>query len=244
MAPNIAQSGTAGQDVWYTGTMQGCPSSTGSFSFRVPVTGGCYDVEADHGHDCRAGCVRAAARGAGACGHAGQRNDAHGPGDRPELSHHQRRDGPVAQRLRAGVRQGGSAARYPGERWDDLSAGQLQAGRSPELEARTARRRQGDGDRYAPHGERVAHDRDQDGRGRELMRRALAGGAGLCAAALLACAPPPPRSRLTPLVLPRPPPAPLGGPSWAPDPAPSRPVAPARRPPVARTFTSPPPATP
>src|SRR2546430_11866144 len=32
-------------------------------------------------------------------------------------------------------------------RWDDLSAGQLQAGRSPEPEARTARRRQGDGDR-------------------------------------------------------------------------------------------------
>src|SRR2546421_4078647 len=92
MAPNIAQSGTAGRDVWYTGTMQGCPSSTGSFSFRVPVTGGCYDVEADHGHDCRAGSVRAAARRAGTCGHAGQRNDAHGPGDRPELSHHQRRD--------------------------------------------------------------------------------------------------------------------------------------------------------
>src|SRR2546429_114413 len=116
MAPNIAQSGTAGRDVWYTGTMQGCPSSTGSFSFRVPVTGGCYDVEADHGHDCRAGSVRAAARRAGTCGHAGQRNDAHGPGDRPELSHHQRRDGPVSQRLRASVRQGRRATWHPGER--------------------------------------------------------------------------------------------------------------------------------
>src|SRR5438876_905082 len=118
MAPNIAQSGTAGRDVWYTGTMQGCPSSTGSFSFRVPVTGGCYDVEANHGHDRRAGSLRAAARGAGACGHAGQRNDADGPGDRPELSHHQRRDGPIAPSLRAGVRQGGSGARPPVERRD------------------------------------------------------------------------------------------------------------------------------
>src|SRR5438132_4635455 len=240
MAPNIAQSGTAGRDVWYTGTMQGCPSSTGSFSFRVPVTGGCYDVEADHGHDRRAGCVRAAARGAGACGHAGQRNNAHGPGDRPELSHHQRRNGRVAQRLRAGVRQGGSAARYPGERWDDLSAGQLQAGRSPELEARTERRRQGDGDRYAPHGERVAHHRDQDGRGRELMRRALAGGAGLCTAALLACASPaPPSSGLTLLFLRRSPAASLGGLSWAPDPDHSRLVALDERLRVARSFPSP-----
>src|SRR5438552_391248 len=209
MAPNIAQSGTAGRDVWYTGTMQGCPSSTGSFSFRVPVTGGCYDVEADHGHDRRAGSVRAAARRAGTCGHAGQRNDAHGPGDRPELSHHQRRDGPVSQRLRASVRQGRRATWHPGERRDDLSAGQLEAGRSPEREARATRREQGDGDWHPPVRERVAHHRDQDGRGRELMRHALAGGAGLCAAALLACGSPapsaPPSNSLTLLFLRRPP---------------------------------------
>src|SRR5438105_560285 len=242
MAPNIAQSGTVGRSVWYTGreSRPHRPHRMESFSFSIPVTGGSHDVEADHGHDRRAGCVRAAARGAGACGHAGQRNDAHGPGDRPELSHHQRRNGRVAQRLRAGVRQGGSAARYPGERWDDLSAGQLQAGRSPELEARTARRRQGDGDRYAPHGERVAHDRDQDGRGRELMRRALAGGAGLCAAALLACASPAaPSSGLTLLFLRRSPAASLGGLSWAPDPDHSRLVALDERLSVARSFTSP-----
>src|SRR5207302_1122167 len=172
MAPNIAQSGTAGRDVWYTGTMQGCPSSTGSFSFRVPVTGGCYDVEADHGHDCRAGSVRAAARRAGTCGHAGQ---------------------------------------------------------SPEREARATRREQGDGDWHPPVRERVAHHRDQDGRGRELMRHALAGGAGLCAAALLACGSPapsaPPSNSLTLLFLRRSPAASLGGLSWAPDPEHSRLVA-------------------
>src|SRR5438477_314475 len=243
MAPNIAQSGTAGRDVWYTGTMQGCPSSTGSFSFRVPVTGGCYDVEADHGHDCRAGSVRAAARRAGTCGHAGQRNDAHGPGDRPELSHHQRRDGPVSQRLRASVRQGRRATWHPGERRDDLSAGQLEAGRSPDREARATRREQGDGDRHPPVRERVAHHRDQDGRGRELMRHALAGGAGLCAAALLACGSPapsaPPSNSLTLLFLRRSPAASLGGLSWAPDPEHSRLVAFDGRLRVARSVTSP-----
>src|SRR2546429_1810785 len=222
MAPNIAQSGTAGRDVWYTGTMQGCPSSTGSFSFRVPVTGGCYDVEADHGHDRRAGSVRAAARRAGTCGHAGQRNDAHGPGDRPELSHHQRRDGPVSQRLRASVRQGRRATWHPGERRDDLSAGQLEAGRSPEREARATRREQGDGDWHPPVRERVAHHRDQDGRGRELMRHALAGGARPCAAALPprgSPPPPPPPPHTLPLpFLPPPPPPPLGGPPPAPAP--------------------------
>src|SRR5438046_1488509 len=191
MAPNIAQSGTAGRDVWYTGTMQGCPGSTGSFSCRVPVTGGCYDVEADHGHDCRAGSVRAAARRAGTCGHAGQRNDAHGPGDRPELSHHQRRDGPVSQRLRASVRQGRRATWHPGERRDDLSAGQLEAGRSPEREARATRREQGDGDWHPPVRARVAHHRDPDGRALLFLRRSPAASLGG-----LSWAPDPEHSRL------------------------------------------------
>src|SRR5204863_6457255 len=97
-----------------------------------------------------------------------------------------------------------------------------------------------DGDRYPPHGERVAHHRDQDGRGRELMRRALAGGAGLCAAALLACASPAaPSSSLTLLFLRRSPAASLGGLSWAPDPDKSRLVALDGRLRVARSFTSP-----
>jgi len=71
------------------------------------------------------------------------------------------------------------------------------------------------------------------------MRRALAGGAGLCAAALLACAPPAPRSGLTLLFLRRSPAASLGGLSWAPDPDHSRLVALDGRLRVARSFTSP-----
>src|SRR5207247_4581483 len=81
--------------------------------------------------------------------------------------------------------------------------------------------------------------RDEDGGGRELMRRALAGGAGLCAAALLACAPPAPRSGLTLLFLRRSPAAFLGGLSWAPDPDHSRLVAFDGRLRVTRSFTSP-----
>src|SRR5207247_983449 len=83
-----------------------------------------------------------------------------------------------------------------------------QAGGSPELEARAVHRGQGEGDGYASHGERAAHHRDQDGRGRDLMRSAL--GAGLLAAALVACGSPAP-SGLTLLFLRRSPAAPLGG---------------------------------
>ena len=72
------------------------------------------------------------------------------------------------------------------------------------------------------------------------MRRALAGGAGLCTAALLACASPaPPSSGLTLLFLRRSPAASLGGLSWAPDPDHSRLVALDERLRVARSFTSP-----
>src|SRR5205809_7219004 len=71
------------------------------------------------------------------------------------------------------------------------------------------------------------------------MRRALAGGAGLCAAAALACAPAAPRSGLTLLFLRRSPAASLGGLSWAPDPDHSRLVALDGRLRVARSFTSP-----
>src|SRR5437588_8361 len=72
------------------------------------------------------------------------------------------------------------------------------------------------------------------------MRRALAGGAGLCAAALLACASPAaPSSSLTLLFLRRSPAASLGGLSWAPDPDHSRLVALDGQLRVARSFTSP-----
>src|SRR2546426_5394244 len=235
MAPNIPQSGTAGRYVWYTGGDRGSSPHMRSFSFSVLATGGSHDVEADHGHDGRIGLLGAAARSAGARGDAGQRDDDHGPGGRPELFHHQRRVGRGAQGLRASVRQGGGAARHPGERRDDLPAGQLQARRSPELEVGAVHRGQGEGDGHAPHGERAAHHRGQDGRGRYLMRRAL--GAGLLAAALVACGSPAP-SGLTLLFFRRSPAASLGGLTWAPDPDNSRLVAFDAQLRVARSFTS------
>src|SRR5437667_54229 len=235
MAPNIAQSGTAGRHVWYTGDDRGSSPHMRSFSFSVLATGGSHDVEADHGHDGRTGLLRAAAGGAGARGDAGQRDDAHGPSGRPELFHDKRGVGRGPQGLRAGVRQGGGAARHPVERRHDLRAGERQAGGSPELEAGAVHRGQGEGDGHASHGERVAHHRDQDGRGRDLMRRAL--GAGLLAAALVACGSPAP-SGLTLLFFRRSPAASLGGLSWAPDPDNSRLVAFDARLRVARSVTS------
>src|SRR5438093_764644 len=116
MAPNIAQSGTAGRHVWYTGDDRGSSPHMRSFSFSVLATGGSHDVEADHGHDGRTGLLRAAAGGAGARGDAGQRDDAHGPSGRPELFHDKRGVGRGPQGLGAGVRQGGGAARHPVER--------------------------------------------------------------------------------------------------------------------------------
>src|SRR6266550_3021965 len=72
------------------------------------------------------------------------------------------------------------------------------------------------------------------------MRRALAGGAGLYAAALLSCASPAaPSGGLTLLFLRRSPAATVGGLSWAPDPDHSRLVALDGRLRVARSFTSP-----
>src|SRR6266516_1462742 len=235
MAPNIPQSGTAGRHVWYTGGDCGSSPHIRSFSFSVLATGGSHDVEADHGYDGRIGLLGAAARSAGARGDAGQRDDAHGPSGRPELFHYKRGVGRGAQGVRAGVRQGGRAARHPVERRDDLRAGERQAGGSPELEARAVRGGQGEGDGYASHGERAAHHRDQDGRGRNLMRRAL--GAGLLAAALVACGSPAP-SGLTLLFFRRSPAASLGGLSWAPDPDNSRLVAFDARLRVARSVTS------
>src|SRR5207249_4361039 len=61
MAPNIAQSGTAGRHVWYTGDDRGSSPHMRSFSFSVLATGGSHDVEADHGHDGRTGLLLAAA---------------------------------------------------------------------------------------------------------------------------------------------------------------------------------------
>src|SRR5947207_9921697 len=235
MAPNIAQSGTAGRHVWYTGDDRGSSPHMRSFSFSVLATGGSHDVEADHGHDGRTGLLRAAAGGAGARGDAGQRDDAHGPSGRPELFHDKRGVGRGPQGLRAGVRQGGGAARHPVERRHDLRAGERQAGGSPELEAGAVHRGQGESDGHASHGERVAHHRDQDGRGRDLMRRAL--GAGLLAAALVACGSPAP-SGLTLLFFRRSPAASLGGLSWAPDPDNSRLVGFDARLRVARSVTS------
>src|SRR5882724_5175283 len=113
------------------------------------------------------------------------------------------------------MRQGGCAARRTLERRHDLFAGQLEARRSAELEAHSVCGEQGEGDGYASLGERAAHDRDQDGHGRNLMRRATGGGAVLLLA-LIACRPPAPRFTL--LFLGRSPAASQGGLSWAPDP--------------------------
>src|SRR2546426_1007491 len=239
MAPNIAQSGTAGRDVWYTGGDGRLRQSEISFT-RNHTQGGCHDVEADHGRVGRAGMSRVAARGTGTRGRPRQRDDDDGPGGRPELFHDERCLGRRPQGVRASVRQGRRPARDPGERRHDLRTGQLEARRSPELEARQVHRGQGDGDGDPPVGERAAHDRDQAGRSRELMRRALGGGAGLVAAALLACGPPaPPPSGFTLLFLRRSPAASVGGLSWAPDPDHSRLVAFDGRLRVTRSVTSP-----
>src|SRR5690348_597392 len=183
------------------------------------------DVEAHPRHYVRFGSVRAAARGAGSCGDGGQRNDDHRPGGRLELQHDEWcvRRGP--QGLRAGVRQGGRAARHSRERRHDLPAGELEARRSAKLEARAVRRGQGESDGHASHGERAAHDRDQDDRCRDLMRRALGAGAVLLAALASCRAPASPPSGFTLLFLGRSPAASLDGRSWAPDPDKSRIVA-------------------
>src|SRR5467141_2909426 len=117
------------------------------------------------------------------------------------------------------MRQGGCAARHTLERRHDVFAGQLEARRSAELEAHSVCGEQGEGDGHASLGERAAHDRDQDGHGRDLMRRATGGGAALLLA-VIACRPPAPRFTL--LFLGRSPAASLGGLSWAPDPEHSR----------------------
>src|SRR5437899_6205875 len=84
MAPNIAQSGTAGRDVWYTGGDGRLRQSEISFTGNH-TQGGCHDVEADHGRVGRAGRSRVAARGTGTRGGRRQRDDDDGPSDRPEL---------------------------------------------------------------------------------------------------------------------------------------------------------------
>src|SRR5206468_5385047 len=88
-----------------------------------------------------------------------------------------------------------------------------------------------------------AHHRDQDGLGRDLMRRAL--GAGAVLAALAGCrTPAPSSSSFTLLFLGRSPAATVGDRSWAPDPAKSRLVAFDRRLHLTRELTSPRLATP
>src|SRR6266545_3137256 len=171
---NIPQSGTSAGSVWYTGRDHASPpNQVLSSSTR---NGGCDDVEADSGRHGRAGLLCAATRGAGPRRRRRRRDDDHGPGNRPQLLHHQRRVGRGPQ--------GGRALRDPVERRHDLRPGELEAGRSPELEAGPVRRGEGEGDGHAPVRERPAHDRDQDGLGRELMRRRLAGGAAVAVAAL------------------------------------------------------------
>src|SRR5947209_5720187 len=229
MAPNIPQSGTAGRSVWYTGVRS---------LFRVFEPGGCDDVEAGARLYGRAGAVRAAPRGAGPRGYRRQRDDDHRPGGRPELLHDERRVRRRPQGMRAGVRQSRRAARRPVERRDDLRPGELQARRSAELEAGAVHRSQGEGDGDAPHGERSPHDRDQDGLGRDLMRRTLGGGAAVLSAALLACGSRAP-SGFTLLFLGRSPAASVDDLSWAPDPERSRLVAFDRQLRLARRLTSP-----
>src|SRR5881296_2628982 len=120
------------------------------------------------------------------------------------------------------MRQGGCAARHTLERRHDVFAGELEARRSAELEAHSVCGEQGEGDGHASSGERSAHHREQDGHGRDLMRRATGGGAALLLA-VIAC--PPRAPRFTLLFLGRSPAASLGGLSWAPDPEHSRLVA-------------------
>src|SRR5437763_71490 len=121
------------------------------------------------------------------------------------------------------MRQGRRAARNSGDRRHHLPAGELQARRSAELEARAVCGRQSESHGHAPDGERAAHDRDQDGLTRHLMRRALG---AVLAAAMLGCRAPAPGG-FTLLFLGRSPAARLGLPSfaWAPDPDQSRIIA-------------------
>src|SRR6266571_3725654 len=184
----------------------------------------------------RTGAVRAAAGGARPRGDRGQRSDDHRPGDRHELLHDERRVRDRAQGVRAGVREGGRAAGRLVERRHDLRRGQLQARRPAEREARAVHRGQSEGDGDASHGERSPHDRDQDGLGRDLMRRTL--GAAVLSAALVACGSPAP-SGFTLLFLRRSPAAFAGGLCWAPDPEQSRLIAFDRRLQVAKRVTSP-----
>src|SRR6266516_2515249 len=180
------------------------------------------DDEAHPRHHRRIGLLRAAARGAGPRDDGGRRDDDHRSGGRLELQHDERRVRPGPQGMRPGVRQSGRAPWPALERRYDVFAGELEAGRSAELEAPALRGDQGEGDGHASPRQRPAHHRDQDGLGRVLMRRVLGGGAALLLA-LIACRPPAPRFTL--LFLGRSPAASLGGLSWAPDPEHGRLVA-------------------
>src|SRR5256885_1707647 len=180
------------------------------------------DDEAHPRHHRRMGRLRAAGRGAGPRDDGGRRDDDHRSGGRLELQHDERRVRPGPQGMRPGVRQSGRAPWPALERRYDVFAGELEAGRSAELEALALRGEQGEGDGHASPRQRPAHHRDQDGLGRVLMRRVLGGGAALLLA-LIACRPPAPRFTL--LFLGRSPAASLGGLSWAPDPEHGRLVA-------------------
>src|SRR6266540_2360011 len=199
------------------------------------------DAEAYPRHYRRTGLLRAAARGTRQRDDGGRRDDDHRSGGRLELQHDERRVRRGPQGLRPGVRQSRCAARDPRERRHDVLAGKLEARRSAELEAHAVRREQGEGDGHASPRQRLAHDRDQDGLGRVLMRLVLGGGAALLLA-LIGCRPPAPRFTL--LFLGRSPAASLGGLSWAPDPEHGRLVAFDRELRVTRRITNPRLATP
>src|SRR6266480_4495414 len=199
------------------------------------------DDEAHPRHHRRIGLLRAAARGAGPRDDGGRRDDDHRSGGRLELQHDERRVRPGPQGMRPGVRQSGRAPWPALERRYDVFAGELEAGRSAELEAPALRGEQGEGDRHASPRQRPAHHRDQDGLGRVLMRRVLGGGAALLLA-LIVCRPPAPRFTL--LFLGRSPAASLGALSWAPDPEHGRLVAFDRELRVVRWITNPRLATP
>src|SRR5947208_878627 len=210
------------------------------------------DDEAHPRHHRRPGVLRAAARGAGPRDDGGRRDDDHRSGGRLELQHDERRVRRGPQGVRPGMRQSWRPARDPLERRHHVSAGELEARRSAELEAPALRGEQGEGDGHASLGERPAYQRNQGRLGRVLMRLVL-GGSAVLVAALFGCRPseppptpppPPPPGGFTLLLLGRSPAASLGGLSWAPDPEHGRLVAFNRELRVARLISSPRLATP
>src|SRR5262245_59401540 len=179
-----------------------------------------HNVEADLCGDGAFGAVRAAPRGAADSAGAAaarsrpwERDDPHGPGGRSELLYDHGRVRRGSQAVRGGMRQGGRRPRDPLRRRHAVHAGELQARRPAEREARAICRDPREGHGHAPDEKRHAYDRDQDGRSSHLIRCTL--GAALALAAFTACRPAP--SGYTLLFLGRSPAAHVGDLSWAPD---------------------------